>query len=158
MNYFSYETTIGNIAICADRRAVTRVCFDRSPDIDAEKSETSLIKEAHTQLDEYLAGFRKQFEIELEYNGSNFQLSVWEELKKIPYGETKSYKEIAHKIDNPNSCLAVGGACGKNPIPIFIPCHRVIGSNGSLIGYRGGVNLKKKLLELERIHAANPSF
>jgi methylated-DNA-[protein]-cysteine S-methyltransferase len=114
-----------------------------------EKLETPIIKEAYAQLNEYFFGKRKQFEIGLEYFGTDFQLSVLEQLKKIPYGKTKTYKEIAVAINNPKSCRALGKACGGNPIPIFIQCHRVIGSNGSLVGYNGGLSIKRKLLEIE---------
>jgi methylated-DNA-[protein]-cysteine S-methyltransferase len=148
MSCFFYKTILGDITIYANRCAVTRVCFEEH--YCEEKLETSIIKEAYAQLNEYFFGKRKQFGIEVEYSGTDFQLSVLEQLKKIPYGKTKTYKEIACETGNSKSAVAVGQACGKNPIPIFIPCHRVIGSNGSLVGYAGGINLKKKLLEIER--------
>ncbi|MDR2724012.1 MAG: methylated-DNA--[protein]-cysteine S-methyltransferase [Holosporaceae bacterium] len=124
------------------------MCFEKY--CREEQLETSIIKEAYTRLNEYFSGKRKQFEIELEYQGTDFQLSVLEQLKKIPYGKTRTYQEIACNIGNPKSAVAVGQACGRNPIPIFIPCHRVIGANGSLVGYNGGISIKKKLLEIER--------
>jgi methylated-DNA-[protein]-cysteine S-methyltransferase len=102
------------------------------------------------QLTGYLEGSRKIFHLEFVYDGSNFQTSVWNQLKKIPYGETRSYKEIAVGVNSLKSAIAVGRACGKNPIPIFIPCHRVIGSDGNLIGYGGGIKMKKQLLEIEK--------
>jgi methylated-DNA-[protein]-cysteine S-methyltransferase len=148
MNCFSYKTICGDTTICANQCAVTKVYFGEH--CCEEKLETPIIKEAYAQLSEYFFGKRKQFEIELEYFGTDFQLSVLEQLKKIPYGKTKTYKEIAVTINNPKSYRALGKACGKNPIPIFIPCHRVIGPNGGLVGYNGGLSIKKKLLEIEQ--------
>jgi methylated-DNA-[protein]-cysteine S-methyltransferase len=148
MGCFSYKTILGDITIYANRCAVTKVYFGEH--CCEEKLETFIIKEAYTQLNEYFSGKRKQFNIELEYASTDFQLSVLEQLKKIPYGKTKTYKEIACDICNHKSAVAVGQACGRNPVPIFIPCHRVIGSDGNLTGYAGGVNIKKKLLEIEQ--------
>ncbi len=102
------------------------------------------------QLEEYMAGTRTEFDLPLKPEGTEFQKKVWNALLLIPYGETKSYKGIAVLIDNPKGCRAVGMANNRNPIPIIIPCHRVIGANGSLIGYGGGLDIKVKLLELER--------
>ena len=102
------------------------------------------------QIKDYLNGKRKSFDIAINPNGTEFMKKVWYELCKIPYGSTVTYKEIAKNIGNEKACRAVGSANNKNPIPIIIPCHRVIGTNGKLIGYRGGVGLKKKLLELEK--------
>jgi methylated-DNA-[protein]-cysteine S-methyltransferase len=149
MNCFCYETVIGSIVICANKRAVTKVSFGNRLDIDAENAETEIIKKAFVQLSEYLNGSRKRFDLKLEYGGTDFQLAVWDQIKRIPYGKTKAYKEIACNLNNPKSSLAVGTACGKNPLPIFIACHRVIGSNGNLTGYAGGLNIKSKLLEIE---------
>ena len=100
-------------------------------------------------LKEYLEGKRKEFDIEINPKGTDFQKMVWKELLKIPYGETRSYKDIAARVNNPKGSRAVGMANNKNPIPIIIPCHRVIGSNGNLTGYAGGVNIKEKLLRIE---------
>jgi len=103
------------------------------------------------QLGEYFAGNRQNFEVKLHLQGTDFQHSVWQELQRVPYGKTASYGEIAERIDNPKACRAVGGANGKNPIPIIIPCHRIIGNDGSLTGFGGGIELKKTLLRLENI-------
>jgi methylated-DNA-[protein]-cysteine S-methyltransferase len=149
MNYFCRETAIGRVAIFANEEAVTELRFGKPSGTDAENAETEIIKEAFAQLNEYLSGSRKAFDLKFEYGGSDFQLAVWDQLKKIPYGKTTTYKEIARSVNNPKSALAVGGACGKNPIAIFIPCHRVIGSNGKLTGYAGGIDLKRKLLAIE---------
>ncbi|WP_303297225.1 methylated-DNA--[protein]-cysteine S-methyltransferase [Megamonas funiformis] len=113
---------------------------------------TELLSMATIQLDEYFQGKRTTFSLPFKLTGTPFQLAVWKELQNIPYGQTTSYKEIAQKINKPKAYRAVGMANNKNPLPIIIPCHRVIGSNGKLIGYAGGLNLKNYLLELEKSH------
>lgn len=113
---------------------------------------TELLSMATIQLDEYFQGKRTIFSLPFKLTGTPFQLAVWKELQNIPYGKTTSYKEIAQKINKPKAYRAVGMANNKNPLPIIIPCHRVIGSNGKLIGYAGGLNLKNYLLELEKSH------
>lgn len=113
---------------------------------------TELLSMATIQLDEYFQGKRTTFSLPFKLIGTPFQLAVWKELQNIPYGKTTSYKEIAQKINKPKAYRAVGMANNKNPLPIIIPCHRVIGSNGKLIGYAGGLNLKNYLLELEKSH------
>lgn len=113
---------------------------------------TELLSMATIQLDEYFQGKRTTFSLPSKLTGTPFQLAVWKELQNIPYGQTTSYKEIAQKINKPKAYRAVGMANNKNPLPIIIPCHRVIGSNGKLIGYAGGLNLKNYLLELEKSH------
>ncbi|MDQ3283510.1 MAG: methylated-DNA--[protein]-cysteine S-methyltransferase [Acidobacteriota bacterium] len=102
-----------------------------------------------TQLREYFAGRRKTFDIELAPRGTAFQLAVWEALTKVPYGETVTYAELARRIGKPSAVRAVGAANGANPIPVIVPCHRVIGSNGTLTGYGGGIERKQWLLALE---------
>ena len=102
-----------------------------------------------TQLREYFAGKRTTFDLELAMQGTPFQLAVWNELRKIPYGHTISYAELAHRIGKPSAVRAVGAANGANPIPVIVPCHRVIGANGSLTGYGGGIERKQWLLALE---------
>ena len=113
---------------------------------------TELLSMATIQLDEYFQGKRTIFSLPFKLTGTPFQLAVWKELQNIPYGQTTSYKEIAQKINKPKAYRAVGMANNKNPLPIIIPCHRVIGSNGKLIGYAGGLKLKNYLLELEKSH------
>lgn len=115
-----------------------------------DEAENVLLKKAATQLDEYFHGKRKKFELPLEPQGTDFQKKVWKELTKIPYGETRSYKEIAIAIKHPKAYRAVGTANGCNPLSVIVPCHRVIASDGSLGGYAGGLKIKKTLLELER--------
>lgn len=113
---------------------------------------TELLSMATIQLDEYFQGKRTTFSLPFKLTGTPFQLAVWKELQNIPYGQTTSYKEIAQKMNKPKAYRAVGMANNKNPLPIIIPCHRVIGSNGKLIGYAGGLKLKNYLLELEQSH------
>lgn len=113
---------------------------------------TELLSMATIQLDEYFQGKRTVFSLPFKLTGTPFQLAVWKELQNIPYGKTTSYKEIAQKINKPKAYRAVGMANNKNPLPIIIPCHRVISSNGKLIGYAGGLKLKNYLLELEQSH------
>lgn len=105
------------------------------------------------QLEEYFRGGRTTFELPLALSGTPFQLAVWNALKEIPFGETRSYSEIAHAIGRPDACRAVGAANGRNPIPIVIPCHRVVGADGSLTGFGGGLQAKRWLLDHETQHA-----
>ena len=115
-----------------------------------------LLREAERQLRAYFAGALRIFELPLDMQGTGFQLRVWEQLSGIPYGETRSYGQIAAAIGAPNAVRAVGAANGANPVAIVVPCHRVIGASGRLVGYGGGLPLKKRLLELEG--AATPEF
>ncbi|MCL1842742.1 MAG: methylated-DNA--[protein]-cysteine S-methyltransferase [Defluviitaleaceae bacterium] len=108
-----------------------------------------ITKEAAKQIDEYFKKKRKKFELPLRPKGTSFQLAAWNALVSIPYGETRTYKQIAEFLENPKACRAVGSANNKNPIPIIIPCHRVIGADGSLTGYAYGIEMKKRLLALE---------
>lgn len=116
----------------------------------AERRKTPLLAEVHRQLTEYFAGNRREFDLPLVSCGTTFQRSVWSELKKIPYGQTISYGELARRIGNSKAARAVGRANNKNPIAIVVPCHRVIGSGGALVGYAAGIDKKQFLLELER--------
>ncbi|MEG1547965.1 MAG: methylated-DNA--[protein]-cysteine S-methyltransferase [Clostridia bacterium] len=116
--------------------------------------ETPLLRNTAMQLDEYFCGMRKCFELPLQPCGTAFQMSVWEALCKIRYGDVASYKQIAESIGNPCAARAVGAANGKNPIPIIIPCHRIISADGSLGGFSGGLDIKRYLLELEHKNTA----
>ncbi|MCM1450581.1 MAG: methylated-DNA--[protein]-cysteine S-methyltransferase [Clostridiales bacterium] len=124
-----------------------RLC--RSLNAEYEEGTSDIIKQALAQLDEYFAGKRKEFSIPVVFTGSPFQCSVWAELMKIPYGSTISYTELARRINNPRAVRAVASANATNPISIFVPCHRVIGSNHKLTGYAGGLDAKRGLLALE---------
>lgn len=146
------STPIGDIAIVEEDGAISQVFFCADPTVLGQIAETDLIKKAAEQLDEYFKGRRKAFDLPLAPQGTPFQQSVWNALLKIKFGETRSYKEIAEQIGNPKAVRAVGMANNRNPISIIIPCHRVIGSDGNLVGYGGGLSIKQYLLELERCY------
>ena len=149
---YYYETPIGRIGIAEEEGYITDVILPSSPfDEVCMETETALLKRAANQLIAYLQGERQHFDLPLKPYGTPFRMRVWEALCTIPYGETRSYKDIARAIGDEKACRAVGGANNKNPIPIFIPCHRVIGADGKLVGYGGGMELKMKLLEVEKI-------
>ena len=158
--FYFYDTKtkeLGTIGIAADENYITNLFFEYEiENIKKDKNyilrETFLIKKASEQLFEYLEGKRKNFELPLLKDGTDFQISVWNELIKIPYGETRSYKDIAVAINNEKAVRAVGMANNRNKISIFIPCHRVIGSDKKLVGYGGGLEIKKFLLNLEKIN------
>ena len=138
---------VGTIAITADGDSIAEIRFTNGP---PAPSSDSLLNDAVRQLEEYFARDRRDFNLPLRPVGTPFQSRVWSELTRIPYGETISYGELAARIGDPKASRAVGAANGRNPIPIVIPCHRVIGANGSLTGYGGGMAIKRLLLELER--------
>ncbi|XJS10701.1 methylated-DNA--[protein]-cysteine S-methyltransferase [Aerococcaceae bacterium WGS1372] len=118
-----------------------------------DNNQTHWLKQAKEQLEEYMHGEREVFDLPLDLNhGTSFQQAVWNQLLKVPYGQTTTYGDIAQQINNPKAVRAVGGAVGKNPISIIVPCHRIIGKNGSLTGYSGGLDIKTQLLMIEQIH------
>lgn len=151
-NVYYYRTELGTIGIAEANDKITHLFFEGEhfPDKEYEKKETPLLAEAGRQLGEYFAGGRREFDLPLAPAGTEFMHRVWKALQEIPYGETRSYKEIAAAAGNSKACRAVGLANNRNPIAIVIPCHRVIGSNGDLIGYGGGLDKKTWLLDLER--------
>ena len=153
-NIFFYETIIGKIGIIETHNNITSVGFvNGTEDTQVEDiavNETPLLKEAGKQLQQYLEGNRKYFDLPLLPAGTEFQKKVWGILQTIPYGETWSYKEVAEKVGSPKAARAVGMANNRNPIAIFIPCHRVIGADGKLVGYGGGLHIKEYLLNLEK--------
>lgn len=146
---FFYETPVGRLIIGEENGSITRVTWTQLPKSYIQE-ETELILRCKKQLEEYFAGKRKTFDLPLAPKGTAFQQRVWKALQDIPYGELRTYQEIALAVDNPKGCQAVGGANGKNPIAILIPCHRVIGKDGSMTGYSGGLEKKEWLLELEK--------
>jgi len=156
MRYSTLPTPIGELVLTADPDgALTRLYLpSRPPDTTGWERDDALLEPVRRQLAEYFAGERTEFDIALRPTGAAFQLQVWEALLKIPYGETASYGEIAREIGHPTAFRAVGAANGQNPIAIIVPCHRVIGSNGSLTGYGGGLPTKRALLDLEAGRAA----
>lgn len=150
-----YETILGRVAIAEEGGKVTNLFFtsEQIP-FEMHREETELLKKAAGQLREYLQGGRKFFNLPLAPEGTAFQKQVWEALTKIPYGETSSYGKLAGNIGRPGAARAVGMANNRNPIPVIIPCHRVIGADGSLVGYGGGLPIKEMLLALEKGKAA----
>ena len=147
MNYAYYDSPFGPIRIGYEEtvhsiRHVEKKSEDHTP--------SPLSDEAARQLEEYFRGQRQEFDLPISSVGTPFQMAVWEALKEIPYGETRSYGQIAAAVGNPGASRAVGMACNRNPIWIVIPCHRVVGSTGKLTGYEGGLNMKRALLELEK--------
>lgn len=155
-NYYFYEMPfIGRTAICEEGGKLTELYFARSADElkDVRVEEMPVHKEAYRQLIEYLGGKRRIFDLPLEPKGTEFQMRVWQALTEIPFGETRTYGEVAAAVGNPKASRAVGLANNRNPLAIFIPCHRVIGADGSLIGFGGGLEVKECLLGLERKYA-----
>lgn len=145
------QTIIGRIGLAEENGSITALFFpDEAPPAEAVVSATPLLSEAFRQLHAWLAGEREIFELPLAPHGSDFMQRVWQELCRIPYGATASYGAVATAVGSPKGARAVGLACNRNPIPIIIPCHRVIGSSGKLVGYGGGLAIKEKLLALER--------
>ena len=153
----SMASPIGELTILATDDAVVAIRWDHEPFdvrlttdvVDVEHGRHAVLDEAVRQLDEYFAGERLEFELPLEPNGTPFQRQAWTALCTIPYGETISYGEQARRLGDRNKSRAVGAANGKNPIPIVVPCHRVIGANGHLTGFGGGLGVKAWLLQHE---------
>ena len=160
--YDDMESPIGLLRLVADDQGLREVRFAEprhpreTPSTWVRAAEPLAL--AREQLQEYFAGERQHFDLPLHPLGTPFQLSVWRELARIPYGTTASYSDIARRIDNPAAVRAVGSANGQNPIPIIVPCHRVIGSNGSLTGFGGGLPTKQFLLALEQRIAGRDLF
>ncbi len=149
LTYYPYTTPLGHITIASNGKALTAIAFGKQV-LPGQCRATTLTNQAANQLQEYLAGKRRQFDLPLEPEGSEFQKRVWEAVQDIPYGQTRSYSDIAEAIGQPSAYRAVGGASNKNPLPIVIPCHRVISTNGALGGYVGGTKIKSFLLDLEK--------
>ncbi|HEV2201095.1 MAG TPA: methylated-DNA--[protein]-cysteine S-methyltransferase [Bryobacteraceae bacterium] len=154
MNYTYLDSPIGPLLIAGDAHAVMQISFPRKgkavrPEPGWTESAAGAVGEALRQLREYFSGRRREFDVPLEPSGTAFQKAVWRRLEEIPYGATISYGELARRVGNPKASRAVGAANGKNPLPIVVPCHRVIGANGKLVGFGGGLPIKRALLELE---------
>lgn len=147
--FYKYRTIIGPLFILENNGSIVGIS-NKVEGWQGTYKETEVIKETYRQLSEYLDGERELFDIPIKTQGTDFQEKVWNALKQIPYGETRSYKDIAIAIGKPKAMRAVGMANNRNPIMIVIPCHRVIGANGQLIGYGGGLDVKEKLLTLEK--------
>lgn len=148
--YWEYDLKFGKMTISCNEDGITYVGMGDGGMESVRRESTQLLDTAAQQLEEYFQGKRQVFDVPLSPIGTQFQRKVWEALYAIPYGETRSYKQIAEMAGNPKACRAVGMANNRNHIMIIIPCHRVIGANGALVGYGGGLELKEKLLELEK--------
>jgi methylated-DNA-[protein]-cysteine S-methyltransferase len=144
-------TPIGELLLVSDGEALTAVQFDdgRRGSPTPDGGGDPVLVEASAQLRAYFAGERTAFDLPLRAAGTPFEHGVWDELRRIPYGETTSYGELAARVGEPSAARAVGRANGRNPIPIIVPCHRVIGADGSLTGFGGGLECKRALLDLE---------
>lgn len=164
LSYTSADTPIGKIMLSSTNKGIIWVSFDAGPSAllglrqwgkrwlscdQVIEEQNPLLEDAIQQLHEYFQGSRTEFSIPLHLVGTPFQQQVWGALRQIPYGEVRSYKDVAQVIGSPKAVRAVGGANNRNPLSIFIPCHRVVGSNGSLVGYGGGLTIKEYLLNLE---------
>lgn len=150
------NTLLGTLRLSEQDGALTAIeyCAEPTPELEAlprQVCQTPLLAEAEQQLSEYFAGMRTEFDLPLRMEGTAFQKAVWAELCRIPYGETRTYGQLAAALGKPKASRAVGRACHCNPIAIVVPCHRVIGASGSLTGYAGGLDIKRNLLERERI-------
>jgi len=150
LKYILYNSPIGIITIKLKRSVVKGIEFGTHVEIGALNDDIVLGMKVVEELDGYFSGISKSIQLDSEPDGTEFQKAVWNRLLQIPYGETATYKEIASGIGKPGSYRAVGNACRKNPIPIIIPCHRVVGSDGKLTGYAGGLEAKEKLLKIEK--------
>ena len=146
--YRNVEDIVGSLLLVSDGEFLIEIRFDNDKKI--KNSDIPILIETEKQLRQYFVGERQIFSIPLKPFGTNFQLSVWNELKKISFGKTISYQQLAERVGDKNKSRAVGNANGKNPIPIIIPCHRVIHKSGELGGFGGGIQIKRKLLELEQ--------
>lgn len=151
--YATLPSPLGELLLVSGPTRLTRIVFpNEQADVQPQpnwKKGNSVTRAAARQLNEYFARQRETFDLPLEFQGTPFQQRVWRALLQIPYGETISYAELARRVGRPKAQRAVGAANGSNPLPIVIPCHRVIGSNGSLTGYGGGLDIKRQLLEIE---------
>jgi methylated-DNA-[protein]-cysteine S-methyltransferase len=161
MNYI-YKTTptpVGELKLIASEKGLAAVLWENDDPkrarFSAERDErNAILIKTELQLREYFAGERTKFSIPLDMQGTDFQKSVWRGLLAIPFGETRSYGQLAKLLNHPRASRAVGAAIGKNPVSIIVPCHRVIGSNGKLTGFAGGLDVKEKLLRLEQQNGA----
>jgi len=158
LSYIYMDSPVGQLQLVANETALVAVLWDgEKPNrvrlaTLVEDPQHPVLIEARRQLQEYFAGQRNVFELPLDFAGTDFQKKVWQALLNIPYGQTRSYREIAEQVGNVKAVRAVGAANGKNPISIIAPCHRVIGSSGKLVGFAGGLDKKEILLNIERTH------
>jgi methylated-DNA-[protein]-cysteine S-methyltransferase len=154
-HHVTVTSPVGPLRLVAENEELLEIRFlaslrpTASPGGGRDEAETDLLRETRAQLDAYFAGELREFDLPLAPRGTPFQLRVWKALLEIPYGETWSYSDVALRLASPTATRAVGAANGRNPLPIVVPCHRVIGADGSLTGYGGGLEIKRRLLRLE---------
>ncbi|MDF2960415.1 MAG: [Fe-S]-binding protein [Paenibacillus sp.] len=172
VSYVEVESPIGPLVLGATEKGLCQVEFGRFADVEHKLQKWSerwfhtkewrldrqALQEATEQLQQYFAGSRTRFELPLDLRGTEFQLKVWQALGRIPYGTVCSYKDIGQAVDSIKAVRAVGGANNRNPIPVIVPCHRVIGANGTMVGYGGGLDVKTFLLQLEGYRQEKGSF
>jgi methylated-DNA-[protein]-cysteine S-methyltransferase len=153
MSHFEISTPIGALRLSGDEEGLREIVFGGAargaPVPPGQRRSPAFFRDVIEQLEEYFAGRLRRFRVRLAPRGTPFQLRVWDLLQEIPYGETTTYGEIARRLGKANACRAVGAANGRNPIPVIIPCHRVVGADGSLTGFGGGLAIKDALLNLE---------
>ena len=158
MKYFlkKMPSPVGELRLISNEKALVAILWENDDperilfsDLQLHKN-LSILCETEKQLKEYFKGNRVHFDLELQPSGTSFQEKVWKALREIPYGETRSYLQVARRVGSPKACRAVGAANGRNPISIIVPCHRVIGANGKLTGFAGGLKAKRLLLDLEK--------
>ena len=152
------DSPVGKLRLVASDQGIAAILWEAEDprrvrmNLAAEDNAHPVLVETERQLDEYFAGRRQKFELKMDFAGTSFQQKVWQALLAIPYGETRSYRDVARQVGSPDATRAVGAANGRNPISIVAPCHRVIGSTGRLTGFAGGLDAKAYLLTLERSH------
>jgi len=151
LNYLLLDSPVGTLRLWSNGRQLVRIEFNprEAAPAGAQRQDDAALRRGGEQLEEYFAGKRKAFDLPLAPRGTDFQQSVWRALAEIPWGQWRSYGDIARAIGRPRAVRAVGAANGRNPLPIVVPCHRVVGSDGSLTGFAGGLETKRYLLELE---------
>lgn len=152
MEVYCFSTSLGNITLCSEDGSLTALHFEES---EKRHTKEPILLCAEKQIQEYLSGKRKNFELALKFYGTDFQAAVWKAASEIPYGSTQSYHDIALAVGHPKADRAVGTALGKNPLPLLIPCHRVIRKDGSPGNYGYGEAMKRKLLRLEKKYGKN---
>ena len=149
LHYEYMNTPVGVLTIAEEGGFITNIAFGER-NFDGIMGENAVISQAKAQLEEYFAGARREFDLPLDMRGTDFQKRVWSALLTVPYGRTATYKDVAIKAGSPKGARAVGMANNKNPIVIVVPCHRIVGADGSLVGFAGGIDTKRFLLELEK--------
>jgi methylated-DNA-[protein]-cysteine S-methyltransferase len=151
LHYTYFDSPIGRLRLVSNGNSLLRVEFEGRHSDDGAELADPVLEQAIAELQEYFAGSRRKFTVALDAPGTVFQKQVWDALREIPYGELCSYRDIAERLGNSRAVRAVGAANGRNPLPIIVPCHRVIGSNGKLTGFAGGLTTKARLLALEGV-------